>query len=310
MVYSAISDIGGTISEFIRYEDITLSHTGALTAYQKRLTIPYQIEMQTDFDDFRFNIWNGTAWAYVPYWIEFKTDSTTADVWIKNDYDSGDTVVRMYYGNSSLSDGGVGSDVFLHYNDATSLTDWTGSGTSIFSGKLRYLDTTSSAPLAYYAHGESLPDDVITEIKANLTEYGTEDFAMFVTLDGGVSTDRFSQMILGETANNYTTVDTTVIASPLVQDAYKIHQMTLRKTDVKVDYAVLSLDRSVDGSIVDKTYPVGSPSTYSHIGLFSGSSGKVCDARFDWFIVRAYTATEPTYTIGTPRHQRRTPRYM
>ena len=85
---------------FASAQKMILSHSGVLSDYQIKLTIPHESTMQVDFDDIRFTTFTGT---HIPHWIESKTDSITADVWIKNDYLDGDTDIWWYYGNAGLS---------------------------------------------------------------------------------------------------------------------------------------------------------------------------------------------------------------
>ena len=113
----------------------------ALTDYQKLITVAYIAPMQTNFNDIIFAYSNGTD---IPYWIESKTDSNTAAVWIKVNLPNngsgiaGNNTVYMYYGNptiSSISDG-TGFDL---YNNLTPYTDhggadWTPSNSSSIVG--------------------------------------------------------------------------------------------------------------------------------------------------------------------------------
>jgi len=122
--YTAYSDIGGNQSSFEYKKEINISHSGALTNYQTLLNITYNANMQADFDDIRFSYSNGT---YIPYWIESKTDNSTADVWIKSGLVDGNTIINMYYGNAGLSSGSNWGDTILPYVDsqATSAAGFT-----------------------------------------------------------------------------------------------------------------------------------------------------------------------------------------
>lgn len=107
MVYSALSD-STTTSQFTRRKKIHINSSadGALTDFQIKLTITYESDMRAGFDDVRFNETNGD---YINHWIESKTDSTTANIWIKTDVpSSGGKDVFMYYGNSIVA---IGDDI-------------------------------------------------------------------------------------------------------------------------------------------------------------------------------------------------------
>jgi len=113
--YTAYSDIGGNQSSFQYKKELNISHSGALTNYQTLLNITYNANMQADFDDIRFSYSNRT---YIPYWIESKTDSSTANVWIKSGLVDGNTIIYMYYGNAGLNTGSSWDDTILPYVDS------------------------------------------------------------------------------------------------------------------------------------------------------------------------------------------------
>ncbi len=129
MVYSALSD-STTTSQFTRRKKIHINSSvdGALTAFQIKLTIVYETVMQADFEDVRFSELDG---SYIYHWLESKTDSTTADIWIKTDVPtSGGKDIYILYGNISLSDGADGENTFEFFDDFTGvdvnyITSWT-----------------------------------------------------------------------------------------------------------------------------------------------------------------------------------------
>ena len=129
MVYSALSD-STTTSQFTRRKKIHINSSadGALTAFQTKLTIAYETVMQADFDDIRFSELDG---SYIYHWLESKTDSTTADIWIKTDVPvSGGKDIYIFYGNSLLTDGTDGENTFEFFDDFTGvdvnyITSWT-----------------------------------------------------------------------------------------------------------------------------------------------------------------------------------------
>jgi len=113
-IYTAKSDIN-TDSQFTNRKLITITTTGTSTPvnYQVKVTVPYDSNMQIDFQDVRFNTTDGT---YIDYWIESSTTSTTADIWIELPdaiTDPGSDDIYMYYGNGVLNDSGDRSTVFI-----------------------------------------------------------------------------------------------------------------------------------------------------------------------------------------------------
>lgn len=115
MTYSAKSDLSGTISQFTRRKGIIINSGSSLPSYQIKLTISYEPSMQTDFRDIRFNDISGN---YCSYWIESKTNSSTATVWIKIDLVTGSNTAYMYYGNGSITSASDGNNTFIQYHGA------------------------------------------------------------------------------------------------------------------------------------------------------------------------------------------------
>ncbi len=92
---------------------ISPSSDGTLVDYQMDFDILYESEMQPDFDDLRFV---DERDALLPYWIENKTDSVSAKVWVKIpviDGTNGSTI-KMYYGNpNATSESNIDSVMLL-----------------------------------------------------------------------------------------------------------------------------------------------------------------------------------------------------
>lgn len=143
--YSAVSNIDTTttsgqfnisetsgwdsdLSSWSRRKAITITNSGsAQTNYQVKLSITYDSDMQSDFDDLRFSTTDGTN---VDYWIQTKTDSNSATIWVEIPAlaGSGDTTVYMYYGNSGASAASSGNNTFLLFDNFSS-------GSSLDTGK-------------------------------------------------------------------------------------------------------------------------------------------------------------------------------
>ena len=94
------------------------SNASTLTDYQILVNVTYDADMQTDFDDIRFANASGTE---LDFWLEQKTDSTSADFWVEVDSvaASTTTTIYMYYSNpvatssSSLADTFRNDEVYL-----------------------------------------------------------------------------------------------------------------------------------------------------------------------------------------------------
>jgi len=97
---------------------ITISNSlaSALTDYQVKIVISYESAMQADFDDLRFA---NASDATLDYWLESKTDGSSATVWVEVDSiaASGDTTIYMYYGNPAASSESNGVNTFDFFDD-------------------------------------------------------------------------------------------------------------------------------------------------------------------------------------------------
>ena len=106
--------------------DVTNSAGQTLYDYALDLTIPYDSDMQSDYDDLRFvHEYDTDEW--LSYWIE-SYDSSQAEVWVSiPTLQIGTTELYMFYGNSdadSESDfGGVFSDWEEEWDDDEQVTN-------------------------------------------------------------------------------------------------------------------------------------------------------------------------------------------
>jgi len=83
--------------------------------YTVLLNIAYDSDMQTDFDDLRFT--NGAETLELNYWLNNKTDSTSAYVWVNTSLTQNqNTTIYMYYGNGAVASASDRSKVFANYN--------------------------------------------------------------------------------------------------------------------------------------------------------------------------------------------------
>jgi len=89
-----------------RRKSITVINNVAsgLNNFQVNFTVSFDSDMQTDFDDLRFTNSSGKE---LDYWIESKTDSSSANVWVELDSlpASQTILIYMYYKNSGASAG-------------------------------------------------------------------------------------------------------------------------------------------------------------------------------------------------------------
>ncbi len=97
---------------FSRMRPIVISNNGQETFsdYDLTLTIPYDTDMQVDFDDLRFTTITGAPLSYFKY---NRVNGISCDLFVKiPSIPPGQTTVCMFYGNPSASDQSSFSSVF------------------------------------------------------------------------------------------------------------------------------------------------------------------------------------------------------
>ncbi len=101
---------------------ITIQNPGnTLTNYQIKLNLPYDSDMQNDFDDLRFV--ESDHSTLLSHWTESKNPGNQATIWIKiPSLPSGATTIYAYYGNtqaSSISNPSTTFDAYFNFNQDT-----------------------------------------------------------------------------------------------------------------------------------------------------------------------------------------------
>ena len=118
---------------------ISNNATSTYTNEQVKMTIPYDSEMKSNFDDLRFTDSSGTT--SIPFWIESYTTSASAIVWVKLPTlpASGTSDIFMYFANSSASYAGVGTSTFSFFDDFedNNITEYSGD-TSLYANSTTF----------------------------------------------------------------------------------------------------------------------------------------------------------------------------
>lgn len=298
MVYSAVSDDIGTVSQFTRRKEIKLSHVGALTAYQKELDIDYEPAMQTNFDDIRFVT---EAGVHIPYWIESKTDSSTADVWVKNDYVDGDTYIWMYYGNSGLSSGSNITDTMIFGDDFP--------GSSIDTGKWEG-DTgyasVSGGIMTFSPDGSDRKLNSIVNISPDIIYESRSSINSGSWSSWGFQIDPFASpypRILGyrDTVNNWlvsSDTSTAEVSTNWTMGVYNVKKIIWSDSDNSVSWYEDDVEKT------NSPYTTGANIPDESLSVIA-ARGSTQVHLVDWVFIRKYAATEPTVVIGIEQHQRR-----
>jgi hypothetical protein len=130
---------------------LTGSASGAQTNYQIKLTTGYAVgadsgfalfldsKSQVDFDDLRFT--NSTGTVLLDAWLESKTDSSTATIWVELDSipaSPSTAIFYIYYGNPTAASNWSGVNTFPFFDGfdgaAINTTLWTVTGVCTEAG--------------------------------------------------------------------------------------------------------------------------------------------------------------------------------
>ncbi len=130
---------------------ITNYSTSTVTNAQVKMNLPYDADMQNNFNDLRFTDASGTT--SIPFWIETYVTSGSSTVWVKVPTltASAITDVFVYYGNGSAPSTSSGTSTFKFFDDFedNNITEYTGD-TTLFgnSGTYNYERTYGLAASA------------------------------------------------------------------------------------------------------------------------------------------------------------------
>lgn len=275
--------------EFRREITITENSGSSLTDYSTLIKVPYDAHMQTDFDDLRFSNSGGTA--ELGYWIENKTNSDHAYIWVKVPSVSASSTasIYLYYGNSGASNGENIQEAFIFaddFDDAsinTTKWDYTVSGAVESGGTIHVYDTRE----AWY-HLKS--DDTFDEANYRIRSY--------MKVDG--TNDKISTLGKGDNSGNP--------AYYFYNDGDIFYGGSGGATGIAYDtnwHLTEATNYDDKGSIftdhADTWINVTSPSStgrYIYVGdlkIYGGSGG----VEFDWITYGHYVYSEPTFSIGS-----------
>jgi PKD repeat protein len=288
------------------YRDISVTNSPAIANYQMIVTVPYDAHMKTDFGDIRFMGTDGTT-SY-DYWIEKKTDGTSAVFWVNVPTPS-TTTFRMYYGNSSLTTTSDGTKTFEFFDDFSgNLNKWVveksiGVYPRIESG---YLAAGGGVSTGTYGHTSLGSSPVYNDFQDGVIEFkhqNSVDGICEIVVRGNFGLNRgykgrWDARLPGVeelfyrppyTSAGWTgipggvptpTVTRWVTAGPWHEGKLVVHGNVMELSD----------DGIYKGLVTDNTYAsAGEIALQNHYGSYTN---------FDDFRVRKYAAPEPTTSIG------------
>ena len=273
--------------------------------YQTRVSISYDTEMQTDFDDIRF--YDATTGQELPYWVETISNGSYEYVWLKTGANNN---VYMYFGNgaaTTVSNGRATFEVFDDFNDGIVDTAlWTilpGNGTITESGGVLNVSYTGSTANDWNAAGRqgtalrlnTLPTgDFLAGVKMILTTVNDLTQTGIAVFESDTNAYLMGRYRSGSTSN-YTVQknDGTGTAGTSATANYVNVFRSGNQYSFGVGY-YMSDFVAVGGSLADIPF--------SGLALFGKEWGTATTSNvsftMDNFFVRRKTAVEPTTSVS------------
>ena len=275
-----------------------------LTDYQVKLTVSYDSDMQSDFDDLRFIDPYGNE---LDYWMEGYTASTSATVWVKipSIPKNSTTTIYMYYGNATATSNSDPDSTFVFFDSFENDTvgnepsKWTfGPCTAYFGGSG---DGNSNAQRHQVVSNPGNADETSTPYGNNFLALGSNDATiLWGAYTGEYESQRFD---LPKNAKIEYWIALYDNSLDVGADGMYFEVMDSSDTQIVGDRWDGGYFGSNNGNTsMDDSFTVSSassyPNAYIQFGMW-GNDGPV-DAgkmQIDFVRVRSYIYPEPTYTI-------------
>jgi hypothetical protein len=261
------------------------SHPGS--GYQGFIAIAWKPGMRADFRDIRFHDDVGRK---IPYWIQTKTDGSTASIFIK--LTSSNTIIVRWGNPAAVSESNI--DTTMEFGDefdgaALNSDKWTGTGT-VSGGILTVNDANSIVSKTTYARGsyQIISRWQNTSTAANsgcCVGFGNADTTSCLTCIAFKDASWTTFRIVTNSGNNSTASGVNI--SPA---AYHIN---------KLYYAATS--SLVVDSDTTRTLSTNVPSTA--LAVYIQALWADCSTAVDYIAVRKFNGTDPTFSYVTSGYQ-------
>ena len=275
-------------------KSITISNAsgGALTNYQVKEVVAYVGTMKTDFSDVRFTSSDGST--ELSYWLESKTDSSTATFWVKvPSIPTTGTIIYMYYSNTGAASTANGDNTFDFFDDFTgsSLNASKWSGTATVSNSIADVyNNQSIASLLSFDVAHAVRAKVYSDHIGQSDQSGARREALY--LSGATSSLWVTFWFDAPyTVPGYWNLNGTWAFNSMVGwTAQTWKTLEGKRTASDITWTV----NDANPVVASGNYTTGDMSIVAMTG--SGSTGG--RVKLDWIVERKYTATEPTSVIN------------
>lgn len=293
---------------------VTVTNADA-TAYTDAvvpITVTFDGDMQSDFDDLRFTDASGiTSLSYVR---ESYTPSTDALIWVKVPTlaASDDTEIYMYYGNGSATSGSVGTTTFAVYDDFedNNITEYSGD-TSLFTPNASFAFQGTYGLKAVNVNDRTT--DGIYNTSATVSQGQTIRFMQYVDTSAGSGDETctlFGVQSPGSNNNNYAIcleqygVDRVSISRDVRDNDTSGTVLASTTITYATGWYEVEVDWGTDDTIAVSVYQddVLVATTSATNGAYtSGGMGFTYwfqHGGWDLYSARTLMTTEPTTTVG------------
>jgi len=275
---------------------ITGGASGAQTDFQLKLTVTYDGDMQSDFDDLRFTQADGET--LIDAWLETKTDDASATVWAEFPTTPANTVEQtyyMYYGNAGAASDWDGDGTFQFFDDCSGsvVSDKYDTAGGLSTGSFSYSGGEMITTYDSIAGGKILPikdtysisNDCVMECDLKVESGASSEYLGIVMrwIDNGnhyqmYSHDTGKSYILDKSDDAYTEV-----ATGIAVDTWYESKGIVKGSDLEwYPTGSLIVERT------DATHSTGRVGLFSYRGI----------THWDDIRVRKYAANPPTYAFG------------
>ena len=289
---------------WLKRKPITITSSATLTDYQVKVVVAYDSDMQADFDDIRFMSSDGTT--LLNYWLESKTNSTTATFWVKvPTLANGSNTIYMYYGNASVSTTSSGANTFIHFDDFEGSTTATGGSiysSVVYAGSQSYGKTDGQT--ATFAFSSTLTGEVNLSMWMYLTARG---FSTSRNIYFYSTTDQYFQLHHRDSDwsrnGNYTSFPihnssgTYAFTPSMATNTWYRTELKLNFTTKQASLYVYNTSNTL---VISRTgQAINNDNINRIIHYAQADSNTSSPIYYDNLIARKTTATEPTSALGT-----------
>jgi hypothetical protein len=283
---------------------ITISNTGSsLTNYQVLITVDTASlvtasKLLSSCNDIRFTSSDGST--NLNYWIESGCNTSSTKIWVKiPSISSGSTIIYLYYNNTGASVASNGTNTFDFFEDFSTdvfvdTTNWTKSN-SVVSVTTGNLQIASGGGYNQYAEriNLSIPTPFIYQCRHTETSALGYAYSYDYLISG--STRLFGNA--RDTSNNWYVYEGATLRSTFNNSIGGTNNWIQKKY-------VLTSSTGISTAKLDTDVSFTTIGTSTWTGSFSSVTKLHWEqpydniSKWDWVLIRKYTATEPTTCIG------------